>query len=46
MTREEHRAFTNRWREAIKYNTKGYSGKEVLTTSSANKEDIKKLFKF
>jgi len=42
MTKEEHRAFTNRWREAIKYNSKGHSGKEVLTTSGANKEDIRK----
>ena len=42
MTKEEHRAFTNRWREAIGYNTKENLEKGVRTTSGANKEYIQK----
>lgn len=42
VTIEEHRAFTNKWREAIGYNTKSNLKKGVRTTSGANKEYIQK----
>lgn len=43
MTREEHRAFTNKWRETIGYNTKSNLKKGVRTTSGANKEYIQEV---
>ena len=40
MTREEHRAFTNRWREAIGYNSKNGISKRTISTTTANKQQI------
>ncbi len=40
MTREEHRAFTNRWREAIGYNSKNGIYERAMSTTTADKQQI------
>ena len=40
MTKEEHRVFTNRWREAIGYNSKNGISKRTISTTTANKQQI------
>ena len=40
MTKEEHRAFTNRWREAIGYNSKNGISGSARSTATADKQQI------